>query len=142
MSMGKRDFKYFTLAEENADLSDFAKENLGCVAVYKGKVISTGHNSNKTHPIQMHYNMEYRVSNNEVWEKHSLHAEMMCLNKMENLIDSPEYSKVKLYIYRKMKKKPFGMSRPCPACMQRIKDLGIKDIYYTTNDGFSHEHIG
>ena len=32
-----------------------------------------------------------------------------------------------------------GMARPCPACMQYIKDMGIKNIYYTTGDGFVHE---
>ena len=35
----------------------------------------------------------------------------------------------------------FRISRPCPSCMAAIKDLGIKDIYYTTNDGFAHEKI-
>ena len=139
--MNKRDLKYFKLAEENANLSDFVRVNLGCVAVYKGKVITMGHNSEKTHPIQMHYNQEFRNLNNEIWEKHSLHAEMMCLNKLENVIDFSEFNKVKLYIYRKTKSRPFGMSRPCPACMQRIKDLGIKNIFYTTNDGFVHEII-
>ena len=33
------------------------------------------------------------------------------------------------------------MSRPCPSCMAAIKDLGIRNIYYTTDDGFSHEII-
>jgi hypothetical protein len=26
--------------------------------------------------------------------------------------------------------------------MAAIKDLGIKEIYYTTNDGFGYEHLG
>lgn len=33
------------------------------------------------------------------------------------------------------------MSRPCPNCMAAIKDLGIKHIYYTTNDGFVYENL-
>ena len=67
-----------------------------------------------------------------------LHAEMDCLNRLDPTIDM---SKVKLYIYRKRYDIPHGISRPCPACMQRIKDLGIKDIYYTSDDGFVHERI-
>ena len=51
------------------------------------------------------------------------------------------FSKVKLYIYRIRKDQPFGLSRPCPSCMAAIKDLGIKDIYYTTNDGYVYERI-
>ena len=33
------------------------------------------------------------------------------------------------------------MSRPCPSCMAAIKDMGIKHIYYTTNDGFVYENL-
>ena len=47
----------------------------------------------------------------------------------------------KLYIYRKRNDKPYGMSRPCPSCMAAIKDLGIKHIYYTTNEGFAYECV-
>lgn len=40
-----------------------------------------------------------------------------------------------------MTKKPFGLARPCPACMAMIKNLGIKKIYYTTDDGFAFEQL-
>ena len=33
------------------------------------------------------------------------------------------------------------MARPCPACMQAIKDMGIKHIAYTTDDGSANELI-
>lgn len=39
------------------------------------------------------------------------------------------------------KNQPYGMSRPCPSCMAAIKDLGIRNIYYTTNDGYIYERI-
>lgn len=68
-----------------------------------------------------------------------LHAEINCINSIRNL--DINFSKVKLYIYRIRKDRPFGLSRPCPSCMAAIKDLGIKDIYYTTNDGYIHERI-
>lgn len=31
------------------------------------------------------------------------------------------------------------MARPCPACMSAIKELGIKNIYYTTDNGYAYE---
>lgn len=68
-----------------------------------------------------------------------LHAEINCINFIRHL--NINFSKVKLYIYRIRKDQPFGLSRPCPSCMVAIKDLGIKDIYYTTNDGYVHERI-
>ena len=33
------------------------------------------------------------------------------------------------------------MARPCNACLAAIKDLGIRNIYYTTDDGFVHEKL-
>lgn len=29
----------------------------------------------------------------------------------------------------------------CPSCMAAIKDLGIRHIYYTTNDGYAYEEV-
>lgn len=68
-----------------------------------------------------------------------LHAEINCINSIRNL--DINFSKVKLYIYRIRKDQPFGLSRPYPSCMAAIKDLGIKDIYYTTNGGYVYERI-
>lgn len=48
---------------------------------------------------------------------------------------------MKLYIYRTRKDIVCGMARPCASCMQAIKDLGIREIYYTTNDGYSYEKL-
>lgn len=70
---------------------------------------------------------------------HKLHAEINCLNQIKHL--DINFSKVKLYIYRIRKDQPYGMARPCPSCMAAIKDLGIKNIYYTTNDGYSYERL-
>lgn len=68
-----------------------------------------------------------------------LHAEINCINSIRHL--DINFSKVKLYIYRIRRDRLFGLSRSCPSCMVAIKDLGIKDIYYTTNDGYVHERI-
>lgn len=68
-----------------------------------------------------------------------LHAEINCLNSIRHM--DINFSKVKLYIYRSRCDQEYGMSRPCPSCMAAIKDLGIRHIYYTTNDGFAYENI-
>ena len=68
-----------------------------------------------------------------------LHAEIKCLSQIKDI--DINFSKVKLYIYRIRNDQPFGLSRPCPSCMAAIKDLGIKDIYYTTNDGYAYERL-
>lgn len=132
----KSDYKYFNKARQAAMISDYYKTHIGCVAMYQGTIIGIACNSNKTHPAQKFYN-KYRVPSDSMLPK--LHAEISCINSIRYL--DINFSKVKLYIYRIRKDQPFGLSRPCPSCMTAIKDLGIRDIYYTTNDGYVHERI-
>lgn len=139
--MTKSDYKYFNKAKQVAMVSDFKKVHIGCVAVYKGNVIAIGCNTNKTHPAQKYYN-QFRTPEGEDVSMASipkLHAEINCLNQLKHM--NVNFAKVKLYIYRKCHDRPFGIARPCPSCMAAIKDFGIRDIYYTTNDGFSYERI-
>lgn len=133
----KTDYRFFDKAKRVAEISDYSRTHIGCVATYQGQVVALGCNCNKTHPRQKFYN-RYRIQSEEMLPK--LHAEISCLNQLANL--DVNFSKVKLYIYRIRNDQPFGMARPCPSCMAAIRDLGIKDIYYTTNDGFSYEKIG
>ena len=131
----KTDMHYFDKASKVAEISDFAKINIGCVAVYQGTIIGVGFNTNKTHPMQKKYN-RYRNGENFIPK---LHAEINCLNSIRYL--DINFSKVKLYIYRKRKSAKYGMCRPCASCMAAIKDLGIKHIYYTTDEGFVYERM-
>ena len=128
------DFRYFNKAHQVAKISDYKKQHVGCVAVYQGQIIGLGCNCNKTHPVQKKYN---RYRKDLMLPK--LHAEISCLNQIKHL--DINFSKVKLYIYRIRKDQPFGMARPCPSCMAAIKDLGIRDVYYTTNDGYVYEKL-
>lgn len=134
--ISKTDYKFFLKARYAANISDYKKIHIGCVAVYHGKIIGIGCNCNKTHPFQKNYN-RYREYSDTLLPK--MHAEINCLNQIKDL--NIKFSKVKLYIYRARKDKDFGMSRPCPSCMAAIKDFGIREIYYTTNDGYSYEKL-
>lgn len=130
------DYRYFDKARQIASISDYKKQHVGCVAVYQGQVIGLGCNCNKTHPAQKFYN-KYRNQSDSLLPK--LHAEISCLNQIKHL--NINFAKVKLYIYRIRKDQPYGLSRPCPSCMAAIKDLGIRDVYYTTNDGYVYEKL-
>lgn len=130
------DYRYFNKAQQIATFSDYYKTHVGCIAVYHGQVIGLGCNCNKTHPMQKYYN-RYRHNSDSLLPK--LHAEINCVNQIKNL--DINFSNVKLYIYRIRKDQPYGMARPCPSCMAAIKDLGIREIYYTTNDGYSYEKL-
>ena len=130
------DYRYFDKARQVATISDYNKTHIGCVAVLQGQVIGLGCNCNKTHPTQKYYN-RYRKPSDSMLPK--LHAEISCINQIKN--QNINFSKVRLYIYRIRNDQPFGLSRPCPSCMAAIRDLGIRDIYYTTNDGYSYERL-
>ena len=132
--LSNTDYKYFQKAHQIATISDYKKTHVGCVAVYQGQVIGLGCNCNKTHPVQKKYN---RYRKDLMLPK--LHAEISCLNQIRHL--NINFTKVKLYIYRIRKDQPYGLSRPCPSCMAAIKDLGIRDVYYTTNDGYVYEKL-
>lgn len=132
----KTDYKYFQKAKQAALISDYPKIHIGCIAVYQGQVVGVGCNSNKTHPTQKFYN-RYREQSDELLPK--LHAEINCINQLKHI--NVNYTKIKLYIYRIGNDREYRMSRPCPSCMAAIKDLGIKEIYYTTNDGYCYERL-
>lgn len=129
------DYKYFDKARQAALISDFHKTHIGCIAVYQGTIIGIGCNCNKTHPMQK--NNKFRRKSDGLLPK--LHAEINCINSIKHL--DINFSKVKLYIYRIRNDQPYGLARPCPSCMAAIRDLGIRDIYYTTNDGYVYERL-
>ena len=131
-----KDSRAFEFARDMAEMSHFWRQRVGCVIVYKKKIISTGINSSKTHPLQKEYN-RFRYPDDNT--PHYIHAEIHALMQLRNT--DIDWSKVKLYVYRikKNESNGCGCARPCPACMEYIKDLGIKHIYYTTSDSLVHE---
>lgn len=137
--MTTSDYRYFEKAHHIADISDYKKTHVGCIAVYKNTIVGMGCNTNKTHPLQKYYNQYRQIDNENCLPK--LHAEINCLCSIHN--SDIDFSKVKLYIYRIMNNNSFacGMARPCPACMASIKDKGINHIYYTTDNGFAYEYL-
>lgn len=140
--MKKSDMKYFAKAAKVASISDFKQVHIGCVAVYKGKIIGIGCNTNKTHPIQKKYN-KYRdvqgCCNPNLYNAPKMHAEINCLNQIRHL--DINFSKVKLYIYRQRKDREFSIARPCDSCMRAIKSMNIHEIYFTGNEKYEYEKV-
>ena len=136
----KKDIYFLGKAGEISKLSDFENIHIGCVAVYNGRIISIGYNSNQTHPIQKKYN-NFRDLSNPVtgYIAHKIHAETMCLINIKN--NNIKMKKVKLYICRYKFDNNYGMARPCVGCMNLIKKLNIRNIYYTIDNGYVYEYI-
>lgn len=119
-------------------MSDYSRIHIGCIAVQGNKILSTGFNTNKSHPLQAHYNRFRAFKGTDVC-KHGLHAEIACILTLRD--SEVDWSKIDLYVYRIRKDIGQGISRPCVGCMTAIRELGIKNVYYTSDCGFIHEVI-
>ena len=95
-----------------------SKFRLGAILVYKNSIVSVGMNSYKTHPL-----MAARTE----WP--FLHAEQHAIIRAG--VDNCEG--LDLYIARVLKNNDLAMSKPCDVCIELIKDVGIKNVYYSTN---------
>lgn len=130
---------YFNLARNACYYSDFMKARLGAVLIYKGKVMSVGWNSTKTSPLQRQLN-RYRGYDVDASEAHNtLHAEVACLTKARDL--DIDWGRASIFVYRVKKDGSPGLSYPCKGCMALIKSMGIKNIYFSTENGWGYEKI-
>ena len=131
----KRNTRFFEIAKSISELSKFPRIHIGCIVVNKNKVISSGYNKRKTDPIQKQYNqyLDYQ----QTLATNFIHAEVDAMKSVKYM----DLAQASIYIYRKDNNGKMAMCRPCNACMQMIKDLGIKHIFYTTEEGYAYEYI-
>lgn len=129
----------FDHAKHMAEMSNFPRARVGCVVAYKGDVLAAGWNSNKTHPVQAHYNQYRNLRPSAAPSPAQLHAETAALVQLRN--EDIPWDKVDVFIYRLRRDRPHGMARPCAACQRYMRDLGIRSIWYTGDDSYIHEVI-
>lgn len=134
--------RFFKLAKNASKFSDYPSIHIGAILVYKKNILAIGYNTLKSNPTQKKYN-KYRCVNgrnfNVSEHNNSLHAEMMCLNATKRL--DIDWSKVSIFVYREHKDGSIGLSMPCRGCYKAIIDKGIKNIYYTTENGYCYNKI-
>lgn len=95
-----------------------AAYKMGAVLAYGKHPISTGYNSYKTHPyVARHCEYPY------------LHAEMAAI--LAAGLDNCQGSV--LACVRLRKDGTYGMARPCANCLNMIRAVKIKKVFYTTN---------
>ena len=142
----KSDMRYFELAKREADKSTFPRFHVGCVVVYGGHVIGSGTNSEKSDTIQARYNRYRHFNNSEthVPVNHAIHAEIAALKSIPYPVAQQiDWRKVRTFTYRICvgHDSGKGYSRPCAACMNYIHDLGIRQVFYTTDRGYAAERL-
>ena len=146
VSIKKSDMKFFEAARNEAKKSFFPRFHVGCVVVYQGNIIAAACNTEKSDTIQKKYN-HYRHFNNYESHKpinHSAHAEIKALKSIPYPVAQQiDWKRVKVFTVRIAPGLPggVGLSRPCLGCEHYIRDLGIRDIYYTGNGSYIHERL-
>lgn len=135
--------RMFEQARLEAEKSDFKPFKLGCVIAYKGHIIGRGKNSVKTSPLQKKYNRKYRHFNCERGEfiNDSIHAEIAAISDVKYTVGRDvDWSRASIYVYRisNGRRLGFGCAKPCPACLAAIRDIGIKKIFFTDNEGYGY----
>jgi len=86
------------------------------------RIVSWGHNkTKKTHPLAKKYGHKFSC----------IHSELDALLKARNNL-----GRCKVVNVRIKKNNQPGLSKPCPACQELLKDHGIESVYYTTENGF------
>jgi deoxycytidylate deaminase len=117
--MSKRIKKMMQLAYSEAIKSKVPNRH-GCVIARGGKVLASSYNKAKTHPIARHHYSQM------------LHAEAACIIAL----DEQDLRGSDMYVCRVMRTDGlFGMSRPCSSCGRIIVASGIRNVFYTDNEG-------
>lgn len=117
--------RFFEKAKQLATNSDHHQHKIGAVLVKKNSIVSTGYNQLRTHPKSPH---PYK----------SCHAEFCALIKV---VDREDLRDCTLYVYRQNRMGVPALARPCSSCLQFLKNVNIKEVYYTINNGWAYEFL-
>lgn len=112
------------MAAKVAKQSTFKRHRLGAVVVKGHRILSTGYN-------------EVRYS--KLTGKHTLHAEASAIIKLLKSGHQNDLVGSTLYVTRFTRGGRIGMARPCPSCMGLIRAVGIRNVYFTQDDGSTGE---
>lgn len=111
--------------------SSKSKKKVGAVLLHKNKVISQGVNQDtKTHPLQAKLAEMVGLD-----EKIYLHAEISALVKCKSEVDTIVVARLGGHYGDELRN-----AKPCPICSLALKEAGIENVYYSTDDGFLYQY--
>lgn len=117
---------FFNIAKAESLKAKHRQHKLGAVLVYRKGVVAKGHNDAvKTHPIMRKYD-NYKT----------LHAEVSAIIKLKN---KDILKDCDMYIYRETKNGDLALSRPCSVCSKLLRMMGLRNVYFTTPNGWAKE---
>ena len=115
--------RYLNLAKNIAWQSTYGKIKHGAVLVKGGSVINMCCNKDKF----CSFGARFRDSNRG---RPTVHAELGCiLGLSRNVTVGAD-----IYVCRVNRQGKFRNSKPCAMCHEALKHVGVKRVYYTTNE--------
>jgi tRNA(Arg) A34 adenosine deaminase TadA len=128
-----RDLRILLMLQAMAeDVEPVANARLAACVALRGKIVSWGQNSVRTHPFQREWGKNEHAT--------SWHAETHAIHNSLRRISAGDLARTTLYVVRV--KRPhetsrewmLGMSRPCPGCWRCIQEFDIGRICYSTEE--------
>lgn len=91
----------------------------------RSKIICYGYNQSfKTHPLGAKYNARFNA----------IHSELDAIKNFPYMINSLyQYDMINI---RVRGDHTFGLSKPCYSCHKLLIFFGVREVYYSTNEGF------
>jgi tRNA(Arg) A34 adenosine deaminase TadA len=89
--------------------------------IKKGRIHTISNNESKTHTFMKQF---------PYFPKSGLHAELSCFIRA----GQEEYSDFKMCVCRINRNHKLDISKPCFACATAAKQLGIKELYFSTKE--------
>ena len=112
--------KFLKLLKKLSTFSDHWQHKMACVIADKNKVVSGGFNSVKTHSkSKARFNM--------------LHAEVAAILGFS----AEDLRGCTAYVFRQHRDGNFAMAKPCPACEEALRQVGIKKVVYSIENSFA-----
>ncbi len=122
----KKELSFISILKKiTQDIECVGNQTLAACVVKRNKIISFGHNKNKTHPLQNKFTKHP--------EAIYLHAEIDAIKNALKRVSTEDLLGSILYVVRTKKDGSEGLAKPCKGCMQAIESFGISKVVYTTN---------
>ena len=101
--------------------------------IYKGRIISIGQNSKKTHPINLR-NPRINKEGVNISNIKGSCSEWGAISRLRNLTNIPS-AKCSLINIRINKLNEIRMSQPCSSCRNLIRYQGFKNVWFSNETG-------
>jgi tRNA(Arg) A34 adenosine deaminase TadA len=122
----KKELSFISILKKiTQDMKCVGNQTLAACIVKNNKIISFGHNKNKTHPLQSKFSKHPQAI--------FLHAEIDAIKNAVKRIGVEDLIGSTLYIVRTKKDGSEGLAKPCKGCMQAIESFNLAKVVYTSN---------